>query len=100
VSAVEEAFAGMHDVLFDEFGEDATVQRGADAPVAVRVYIERGIEQLGEYGRVVARVTMASFLNSEWTPAQGDVLVWGSNTRTVQSVDSDDGEVTKVVLHG
>lgn len=100
MSAADITFADMHDVLFNELGEDATVQRGGDAPVPVRVFVERGIEILGDYGRVVSRVTKASFINSEWQPQQGDVLTLSSGARKVDTIDTDDGFVTRVVLHG
>lgn len=99
MSRADAAFADMDDVLFDELGEAATVTRGATS-APVRVVLTRGVERLGDYGQVVARVTTAMFINSEWQPAQGDVLHLVTGDRKVDSVDADDGFVTTVVLHG
>lgn len=100
MSLADATFDEMDAVLFDEFGESITVQRGADAAVPVRVVLQRGVERYGDYGQVVARVTTASFLNSEWMPVQGDVLHLATGDREVESIDNDDGKVTVVVLHG
>lgn len=100
MSRADADFAAMDAVLFDEFGESVTVQRGAAAAVAVRVVLERGVAKLGDYGQVVARVTTAMFLNAEWVPLQGDVLNLATGNRKVESVSDDDGFVTTVVLHG
>lgn len=94
------AVADMDSTLLDAFGEDATVQRGAGTPVPVRAFIERNVEKLGDYGQVVARVNRATFQNSQWIPQQGDVLVYSTGTRKVESIDSDDGFMTVAVLNG
>lgn len=94
------AVAGMDTTLFDVFGEDATVQRGVAAAVPVRVVVERGVQKLGDYGQVIARVNTVTFNNAQWQPQQGDVLVYSSGTRKVESIDSDDGFVTVAVLNG
>jgi hypothetical protein len=100
VSEADAIFEGMDDDLFVAFGDDGTVQRGAAAAVAARVVLTRGVEKLGEYGQVVARVTTAMFRNREWVPVKGDVLVVAGVTRKVDTIDSDDGLVTVAVLHG
>lgn len=92
--------SSMDASLFEAFGEDATVVRGADAPVPVRVVITRGVERFGDYGQVVGRVTVADVRNSEWVAKPGDVLQLASGARTVEAVDKDDGYVNSVVLHG
>ncbi|GAB3755172.1 head-tail joining protein [Lysobacter olei] len=99
MSQADAAFADMDDVLFDEFGEAVTVARGATT-APVRVVLTRGVERLGDYGQVVARVTTAMFINSEWQPAQGDLLHLATGDRKIESVIDDDGLVTTVVLHG
>lgn len=100
MSDFDAAVADMDAVLFDAFGEDATAQRGADAPVSVRVVLTRGVERFGDYGQVVGRVTVADLRNSVWVAKPGDVLHLASGDRTVASIESDDGVVTRVVLHG
>ena len=100
MSDFDAAVAEMDETLFTEFGDDATVQRGADAPVALRVFVERGVEKIGDFGQVVARVTKVTFRNSDWQPLQGDVVTLGGGARAVDSVETDDGYATSVVLHG
>lgn len=100
MSRFDAAAAAMDDVLFDEFGESVTVTRGVGVPAPVRVVLVRGVATLGDYGQVVARVTTAAFLNTEWVPLQGDVLHLATGDRKVESVSDDDGFVTTVVLHG
>lgn len=100
MSDADAAFEGMDDDLFAAFGDDVTVQRAAAAAVPVRVVLVRGVEKLGDYGQVVARVTTAMFRNREWQPQQGDVLTLTTGARKVDTIDSDDGFVTVVVLHG
>ena len=94
----------MHADLFEEFGIDATVTRVTDEPVPVRVVIDRGIERVGEFGTVVGRVDAASFMVSQWEPAQGDLLAWtdrhGTHDKRVESLLENDGFVAKAVLHG
>lgn len=98
--SLDSRFAGMDDVLFDEFGIDATVQRGADPAVPVRVIIDEGVQRVGEYGQIVGQVTVASFKVPQWRPKQGDVLTIDGVPRPVQTIDSDDGYVARAVLHG
>jgi hypothetical protein len=97
-------FDSMHtehcSTLFDVFGRDGTIQRGNSAAVAVRVVVDVGVEQLGEYGQVVARVTTVSFLSAQFRPRQGDVLTLPEWTKPVSSVETDDGFVVKAVMHG
>lgn len=100
MSQLDAVFESMDDDLFAAFGEAATVQRGAAAPIDVSVVLTRGVEKFGDYGQVVARVTTAMFKNREWEPRQGDVLVLASGTRKIDTIDSDDGLVTVAVLHG
>lgn len=93
-------FAGMDEILFDEFGQDGSVQRGLGAPVPVRVVIDEGVERLGDYGQVVGRVAVASFMAPQWRPKQGDVLTVSAWSRPVASIDQDDGFVVRAVMHG
>lgn len=93
-------FDGMHEDLFDQFGQDGTIQRGAAAPVPVRVVVDEGVQRLGEYGQVVGRVTVVSFLVAQFRPRQADVVNVAGWSKPVASIDADDGFVAKVVLHG
>lgn len=100
MSQADAAFASMDDTLFDVFGDAGTVQRGADPAVAVRVVLTRGAARFGEYGQMAGRVTTADFLAAEWQPQSGDVLTAGALVRKVESIESDDGHVVRVVLYG
>jgi hypothetical protein len=100
MSAFDAEIAEMDETLFAEFGEDATVQRGADAPVALRVFVERGVEKLGDYGQVIARVTTVMFRDNDWIPQQGDVVSITGSSRKVESIGMADGYVTTAVLNG
>lgn len=100
MSDFDDAIAEADAALFEAFGEDATVQRGADAAVPVRVVLTRGVERFGDYGQVVGRVTVADLRNNEWVAKPGDVLHLASGDRDVASIESDDGSVNRVVLHG
>lgn len=98
--SLDPRFTDMDDTLFDEFGIDASVQRGTDPAVPVRVVIDEGVERVGEYGQIVGQVTIASFKVPQWRPQQGDVLTVDGVARPVQTLDSDDGYVARVMLHG
>jgi hypothetical protein len=95
-----DAFRAMDESIFEEFGEDGTVRRDFDDAQPVRVVIERNVAVLGEFGQLLGRVTKASFMRSQWQPREGDVLALSTGPRKIQSIESDDGYVAKVVLHG
>lgn len=94
------AFVDAHASLMDVLGTDATVQRGSDAAVPVRVVVHDGVARVGEYGQVVGRRTLVDFLRSQWTPQRGDVLTLDGLDRKVEAIDTDDGMVVTAVLHG
>lgn len=90
--------------IFAAMGVDATVQRGAAAPVPVRIVVTRNAARLGEYGQVVARVDTVDVMLTQWQPQQGDVVAWsdhlGSHSKALTAEIEDDGFVAKAVLHG
>lgn len=90
--------------LYAEYGVDATVQRGADAPVPVRVIVDYAVRTMGELGQMVGEQDQASFMVAQWRPAKGDVLVWanrfGPATKRVTSLITDDGLEAVVVIRG
>ncbi len=100
MSDADLAFADLHTDLFDVFGRDGTVQRGAAAAVPVRVVIDRGVERYGTNGEVVATVTVVSFMVAQWVPTQGDLVVVDAWSKKVDVLDSDDGYVAKAVMYG
>ena len=93
-------FAGMHADLMAEFGEPGFVTRGTAAPVPVTVIVDRDVAVTDGYGSVVRRVDIASFLVAEWQPQSGDRLTVGAWTKSVQTLEDDDGFVAKAVMHG
>ena len=96
----EGAFATAHDVVFATFAEPARIRRGRRASVPVRVVLRQAIAELGEHSLAAGPVTQVQFLNREWRPRAGDVLVLATGTRTIARVLLDDGYVTEVVVHG
>lgn len=93
-------WAAMHADLFELEGVDATVQRGADAPVPVRVILEEGRQVFGEYGQTVGQVRIAHFLVAQFLPAEPDVLTVGASSWAIDSVPKNDGLVAEAVLRG
>lgn len=97
--------AAMHIDLFDEFGCDGKVSRAGAEPVPVRIIIDRTASRIGDYGQVVGRMTTATFMRAQWSPAQDDVLEWedqlGAHKLQVENpANEDDGFAVTVVLHG
>lgn len=90
--------------LYASFGVDATVQRDGDAPVPVRIIVDRGQENVGEQGRVYGLMDVVSFQSAEWVPLRGDTIAWtdrlGAHSKRVETVIGDDGLESKAVLHG
>lgn len=100
MSAVDAQFAAMDAGLFDVFATACTLKRGDADAVPGRCIVEDGVEQMGDYGQVIGRATRVSFIKSEWDPARGDMVTIGDTARPVESIDTDDGLVVQVVLHG
>lgn len=86
--------------LYRTFGVDALVRRGGDAPKAVRVIVDSGVERYGTNGEVVGSVTLVSFMRSQWAPKPHDIVTIGPWEKKVEVLDSDDGIEAKAVLHG
>lgn len=91
--------------LYARFGVDATVQRGGDPTVPVRVIVDYDQAVYGEYGHVVGRVTSVRFQVQQWSPQQGDLVAWtdhlGSHAKPIESsAAGDDGLEHVAVLHG
>lgn len=94
------AFVDAHASLMDALGTDATVQRGSDAAVPVRVVVRDGMARVGQYGQVAGRNTLVDFLRSAWQPKRGDLVTIDGVTRPVEDIDVDDGIAVTAVLHG
>jgi hypothetical protein len=93
-------FDDMHSALFETFGVDGSVMRGAGPAVPVLVVIDEGQEMLGDHGQSVGQVTVAKFRVAQFRPRSSDLLTVGTETRTVQKVIRDDGYVAEAVLYG
>jgi hypothetical protein len=94
-------FATACDTIFaGDCARDATIQRGTDQPVALRVVVDDGVAKVGQYGQVIGRVSKVSFLRAEWPPARGDILTIDGQARKIEAIDSDDGYIVEAVLHG
>lgn len=95
------AFADMHADLFQVFGRDAFVQRGADAAVPVVVVLDQGVQRYGSNGEVVATVDVVSFQALEWVPQGGDLVTIGAGwSKRVDTLQDNDGFVSTAVMHG
>lgn len=90
--------------LYETFGIDGTVQRGASAEQPVRIVVDRGQARTGEHGQVIALVDVVRFMSAQWVPVQGDWVRWtdrlGNHNKQVDSVISDDGLEARAVLYG
>ncbi len=98
-------FDAMHVDLFDAFGHAGIVARGGPVTPVI-VIVDEGVEQVGEYGRTIGRVTVVSFQTAQWRPLRGDMLTVSDDlgvvmwTKQVESIDADDGFVVKAVMNG
>lgn len=100
MNALNRDFDAMTSDLFDQFADPCTVVRGSADAVTARCVVEDGVAKIGQYGQVIATITRASFIKAEWDPKPRDVVTIDSVARKVEAIDSDDGLVVQVVLHG
>ena len=96
----DDAFSAAHDAVFAVFAEPARITRGSRPSTPVRVVVRQVMAEIGAHSLASAPVTQVQFLNREWRPRAGDVLVLATDTRSIARVLLDDGYVTEVVLHG
>lgn len=85
--------------LIQDAGEPAVVTRGG-TPIDVRVIVEDGVEQMGEFNQVVGRRRVVTFRKAQFAPRRGDQVTVRNETGTVESIDSDDGYLVGAVLNG
>lgn len=85
-------FDRLHARLFARLGEEAVL-----AGVPCRVLLAHGVEQLGDYGRVVARVTVAT-ISQSLVPAQGQTLEVLGSTYKLDALLRADAHVADYVL--
>lgn len=86
--------------LFDVFATPCSIARGIVPGFGGRCIVDDGVAKIGQYGQVIGRVTKVSFIKSEWDPARGDVVTIDGVARKVEALDTDDGRIVGVVLHG
>ena len=80
---------------FDVFAIGCTLNGTAG-----KVILDRDQEVLDDEGRIVARITLATFARSFATSAKhGQPLVVGSDNFTLGKKDSDDGYVVTFEVH-
>lgn len=91
--------------IYDAFGFDGTIQRGADLPVPVRIVVDRDQAVIGEFNQVVARVDQVRVRVAQW-PAfmHGDLVSWsdrlGNHAKRIERQTGNDGLEAHGVLHG
>ncbi|HVI60132.1 MAG TPA: hypothetical protein VM619_14835 [Luteimonas sp.] len=90
--------------IYETFGVDATVARGAAAAVPLRIVVDRNQARLGDYGQVVARIDRVRCMASDWTFRQGDVVAWtdrfGAHSKPIEVENENDGMESFGVLNG
>lgn len=100
----DDGLADMHDDLFAEYGVPAQVFRVGVLIAEPRIIVDRNVARVGEFGQVIGRMDTVSSLVPEWSPREGDRVLWidrvGANDKPVESLLEDDGFVAKAVLHG
>lgn len=94
------AFVNSSARILAALGVSITMQRGTAAAVTVTAIVEDGVAQIGHQGQVIGRMTKVQFLRSQWAPARGDLVTIDGLTRKIEAIDTDDGMVVEVVLHG
>lgn len=93
-------FAAMHRDLLAELGEPGTVVRGEVDPVALTIFVDDAVQDVGQYGRVVGNKRVLSMMRADWQPARGDLITTRGRTSKVDEILADDGIVVTVVMHG
>lgn len=94
------AFQLASERVIRALGVPVTVQRGTDAPLTVTALPEDGQSKVGQRGQIVGRQTLVEFIKSDFSPERGDMVTIDGTARKVEAIDSDDGIVVVVVLHG
>ncbi len=93
-------FAASSRDLIASLGEQGTVVRGVEGPVALMLFVDDAVQDLGQHGRVVSSKRVVMMTKQDWQPARGDVITVRGRTSKVEEILSDDGLVVTVVLHG
>lgn len=80
--------------------ERVSVVRGASAPVVLNLFVDDAIQDLGQYGRVVASKRVVQAMNADWIFKRADVVTVRGRSAAVEEVLANDSIVNTVVLHG
>ena len=89
--------------VFNRLGHAATYTPVSGAPVTCRAIVNRDVAMVGEYGQVTEKRTQIELMKQDVaTPKRGDTIVIAegvyAGTYTVESKDSDDGYVVRVIV--
>lgn len=94
------AHADMRSALGGNVCTAVVTRDGVESP-ELEVIVHNGVVQTGDYGKVIGRNSHVDFFIAEWQPQRGDlVAINGAAGRKVDAIDTDDGIVARVVLHG
>lgn len=94
------AFISASQRIMRALGVQVTVQAGINPPFAVTAVVEDGQAKVGQHGQIIGRLTTVQFFRTDYLPVRGDLITIDGVTRKVEAIDSDDGIIVVVVLHG
>jgi hypothetical protein len=96
--------AALQDIFNSPMGDDATFTPAGGVAIPCRVIVNRAVllQPVGMDAQVYERGTTIEAILADIgaEPSRGDVFVVGSETFTVQSIDSNDGDTVVAVVTG
>lgn len=100
MTTADAIFAAAQGDIFAALGTDATVQRGANAAVPVRVVVTDSEETTGQHSQRIGNERHLQFIKAAWDPKAGDLVTIAGVAQRVHRIVKDDGHVVEVVVHG
>lgn len=85
-------------VLGDE--EQGTITRGGVASAPLTLYVDDGLQDVGNHARIVGGKRVVSAMNQDWLFQRGDLVNVRGSERKVDEILSNDGIVNTAVLYG
>lgn len=85
-------------VLGDE--ERGTITRGGVASAPLTLYVDDGLQDVGNHARIVGGKRVVSAMNQDWLFQRGDLVNVRGSERKVDEILSNDGIVNTAVLYG
>lgn len=67
-----------------------TPDAGVGVAFSRRIYVETGVQTLGEFGQVLRPRTVIEFFTADGVLAKGDTLTNGGKTYRLDAIDTDD----------